>query len=107
MSWSHRSACAHVITCTATIYAQVTRLLALLDTNTSLRDSIVGMHSRKAKSGPGPRYRDPATHPVAESQTVDYERTSRYQDVLLPELSVAAAWVIVLKMAYGLDGRTR
>lgn len=32
---------------------------------------------------------------------------TRMSDVFMPELSVAAAWVIVMKLAYGLDGRPR
>ena len=107
MSRFEGSACAHVTMCLATTYAQVTRLLALLDTNTSLRDSNVKMHTRKAKSRGEPRSSYPASNPVVDVETVDYERTTKYQDVLLPELSVAAAWVMVLKMAHGLDGRPR
>lgn len=38
-------------------------------------------------------------------QTV--QQTKRYRDLEMPELSVAAAWVIVMKMSYGLDGRER
>lgn len=36
-----------------------------------------------------------------------YERTKMMYDELPPEVSVAAAWVIVMKMLYGLDGRPR
>lgn len=36
-----------------------------------------------------------------------YERTRRNQDVMMPELNVVAAWIVVVKLAYGLDGRDR
>ena len=36
-----------------------------------------------------------------------YERTRRNQDVFMPELSIAGAWVVVMKLAYGLDGGDR
>lgn len=36
-----------------------------------------------------------------------YERTKMMYDELPPEVSVAAAWVIVMKMLYGLDGQPR
>ena len=38
---------------------------------------------------------------------VTYERTKRNQDIIMPELSVAAAWVVIMKLAYGLDERDR
>ncbi|WVO21859.1 uncharacterized protein IAS62_003179 [Cryptococcus decagattii] len=36
-----------------------------------------------------------------------YERTKMMYDELPPEVSIAAAWVIVMKMIYGLDGQPR
>jgi len=36
-----------------------------------------------------------------------YERTTRYQDVILPEESMVAAWLMVMKMVHGLDGLAR
>ena len=35
------------------------------------------------------------------------ERTTMYNDLILPEMAVAAVWVTVMKMAYGLDGQER
>jgi RNA polymerase I-specific transcription initiation factor RRN7 len=42
-----------------------------------------------------------------EKAEVIYERTRRNQDVFMPELSIVGAWVVVMKLAYGLDGRDR
>jgi hypothetical protein len=43
--------------------------------------------------------------PSDELQTMD--RSNRYNDTIMPEMNIAAAWVVVMKMAYGLDGRER
>lgn len=43
----------------------------------------------------------------SESGTVMRDMTTRYQDILMPELSIVSAWVVVMKMAYGLDGVQR
>lgn len=32
---------------------------------------------------------------------------TKQRDVYMPELSIAAAWVVVMKLAYGLDGQPR
>ena len=42
-----------------------------------------------------------------EEKMETYELPTRYDDVVLPELSVVAAWVVIMKLAYGLDGRER
>lgn len=44
---------------------------------------------------------------LAEAAKVFYRRTDRNRDVIMPELAIAAAWIIVMKMAYGLDGYDR
>ncbi|WVQ71389.1 hypothetical protein IAR50_000923 [Cryptococcus sp. DSM 104548] len=36
-----------------------------------------------------------------------YERTKRMYDELPPELSIVSAWVLLMKLVYGLDGRPR
>jgi RNA polymerase I-specific transcription initiation factor RRN7 len=43
----------------------------------------------------------------SESEATTHEMTARQQDIHMPELSVAAAWVVVMKLAYGLDGKER
>lgn len=40
------------------------------------------------------------------NEKADYEMAKRYS-VIMPEISIAAAWVIVMKFAYGLDGTER
>lgn len=37
----------------------------------------------------------------------EYDRPTKVYDVIMPEISIAAAWVIVMKLAYGLDGTER
>lgn len=44
---------------------------------------------------------------VVEKLAVVYRRTDRNRDVVMPELAVVAAWVVVMKMSYGLDGMDR
>jgi hypothetical protein len=36
-----------------------------------------------------------------------YERTTRNREVIMPELMIAASWVLVMKLTYGLDGEDR
>lgn len=81
----------------ATIYQQVHRLLRILNANLGLLDDLLVRHSRKAR---GPL-------DGVERGEVTYERTRRNQDVLMPELNVVAAWIVVMKLAYGLNGRDR
>jgi len=59
-------------------------------------------HTRKAR-----RPRDRSVQDTGGVGEVEYERTRWNQDVIMPELSVVAAWVVVMKLAYGLDGRDR
>jgi hypothetical protein len=87
----------------ASMYHQVHRLLALLDANLTLVDSAVTTYSRKARRG----RQQSANDTTSLLQEVKYERTQRNQDTHLPEVSVAAGWVIVMKLAYGLDATER
>lgn len=85
------------------MYNQVHRLLAIIDINLALIDSDVVTVTRKARRG-----RQGTDHDdLGAAGEVTYERTRRNQDVYLPEMSVAAAWVIVMKLAYGLDEQDR
>ena len=81
----------------ATTYQQVHRVLRLLNVNLGLLDEDIVRHSRKARKSIN----------AVEKGEVTYERTKRNQDVFMPELSIVGAWVIVMKLAYGLDGRDR
>jgi len=85
----------------ATIYQLVHRILRILNVNLGLLDEVVVQHTRKPRRG-----RLPTTE-HEEMKEVTYERTKRNQDIIMPELSVAAAWVVVMKVAYGLDERDR
>ncbi len=91
---------------TATTYAQVTRLLALLDVNLSMADAHFETVKRRLKPGHD-EHGDGQTDRENGMQSIEYRMTTKYQDVILPELSVAAAWVMVMKMLYGLDGEPR
>lgn len=62
-----------------------------------LLDEDIVRHSRKSRKTPN----------VMDKGEVTYERTRRNQDVFMPELSIAGAWVVVMKLAYGLDGKDR
>lgn len=88
----------------ATTYAQVTRLMALLDVNLSLQERAVEIRTRAPRARAG---RSRGSSPMGEDERVIYERTTKYMDTALPELSAAAAWAILMKLAYGLDGETR
>jgi hypothetical protein len=61
--------------------------------NLGLLDEQVVRHTRKARGN-------------AELGQV-YERTRRNQDVWMPELTVVGAWVVVMKLAYGLNESDR
>ena len=82
------------------------RLLEVLDVNLTLTATHTQTISRKVSRRRSARSlsRPPSRGPV-EEKTI--ERTSRYEDVWLPEVSVAAALIMVMKMAYGLDGINR
>lgn len=85
-----------IIFCTelsAITHAQALAFLELIDANMTLNDTESAPVVRKRRN--------------SESATTTSERTRRYLDVVMPELSFAAAWVVVMKMAYGLDGRER
>ena len=81
----------------ATTYQQVHRVLRLLNVNMGLLDEAIVRHSRKARKTPN----------GMDKGEVTYERTRRNQDVFMPELSIVGAWVVVMKLAYGLDGKDR
>lgn len=83
----------------ATTYSQVMRLLALLDVNTSLYPPSYTQVTRSR----GRLSLVEALNP----KTFQYQRASRYKDVVPPELSVAAGWAVVMQMTYGLDGEAR
>lgn len=85
---------------TPTTYAQTVRLLALIDVNMTLNDTQVNKWTRKRRGRP-------SSGISVDGEFVDYDKTARYDDVWLPELAVAAAWVVVMKVAYGLDGSLR
>lgn len=84
----------------ANTYHQLHRLLALLDVNLNLTETDFGTYTRKARRG---RKGDDSS----SAREIRLTRTKRNNDVILPELSIVAAWVMVMKMAYGLDGRPR
>jgi RNA polymerase I-specific transcription initiation factor RRN7 len=78
-------------------------VLSILNVNLGLLDQVVVKHTRKARR-PGTQSTSDVSTGIGE---VEYERTRRNQDVYMPELSVVAAWIVVMKLAYGLDGRDR
>lgn len=77
-----------------------------MDVNISLNESSINTYSRESRSR---HWQLPASSWIGPASVgiEGYERTSKYQDVILPELSVVAAWVMVMKMAYGLDEQPR
>ncbi|ORY24983.1 hypothetical protein BCR39DRAFT_545473 [Naematelia encephala] len=89
-----------------TTYVQVMRLLDLLKTNISFNEDMDTFHRKPSSRRPSVPQIDnvPA---IEENNLLEYERTRRYDDVILPELAVIAAWVVVMKMAYGLDDDLR
>lgn len=85
-------------------------LLALIDLNLSLVDRAISevkrrgrQRSRSRHSSRGDRSPSRTSRPGSPVPVSGYEKAIRYQDVFMPELAVAAAWVITMKMAYGLD----
>ncbi|BEI83928.1 hypothetical protein CcaverHIS002_0405320 [Cutaneotrichosporon cavernicola] len=73
-------------------YDQVVRLLQTVDANMSITTTTYV----------------PVTVNRNNSETrYPVMRATRLQDVVMPELSIAAAWVVVMKLAYGLDGKPR
>ena len=82
--------------CSPTHYTQVMNLLRLLDVNLSLLQPDTRQHSR--------RYHFTEQQAVQET---DVEIPTLYDDLWLPEVSVVASFMIVMKMTYGLDGEER
>lgn len=72
-------------------FEQVRSLLHLIDANMKIVASEYSTLTRQRRS----------------SLNVEFDRATRKYDVIMPELSIAAAWVIVMKLAYGLDGAER
>ncbi|WVF72046.1 hypothetical protein IAT40_006858 [Kwoniella sp. CBS 6097] len=98
---------------TPTTYAQVTRLMTILDVNLSLIEKEIGTISRRIRSRVKP---DPDASDVEEGDDKEerikettqlYDKALLYLDVVAPELAVLAIWLIVMKMVYGLDAVTR
>lgn len=94
----------------ATTYAQVNHLLALIDLSLSLVDRAISEVRRRGRPRSRSRHNsrgDRSPSRVSRSASPDavagYEKAVRYQDVFMPELATAAAWIISMKMAYGLD----
>ncbi|ORX40017.1 hypothetical protein BD324DRAFT_615952 [Kockovaella imperatae] len=81
---------------TPTTYCQVMNLLALLDVNLYLTFRRATKVIRKSSQTARP-----------DTPDITYERRSLYDDVWLPEVSVASALIIVMKMTYGLDDALR
>jgi hypothetical protein len=77
----------------AVTHAQVVGFLSLIDANMSLNDIKTQTLVRKRRN--------------SESGTVTRDVTTKYHDIIMPELSIVSAWVVVMKMAYGLDGQER
>jgi RNA polymerase I-specific transcription initiation factor RRN7 len=78
---------------TPTVYAQVIQLMTLLDVNLRYHTDHTVLQTAK----PFP------TSSAGSSKL----QMLRLRDETLPELAVVAAWVIVMKMNYGLDGVNR
>ncbi|WVQ77975.1 hypothetical protein IAT38_000056 [Cryptococcus sp. DSM 104549] len=96
---------------TPTTYTQSLRLLSLLDINLTLVPRNITLLSRKSRSrlhldnaGSGSEADDVQKD---EQERETYERARTMYDALPPEVSIVAAWVVVMKLAYGLDGRPR
>ena len=95
---------------TPTTHSQVTRLLSLININTSLVNNEIQVLTRKPRRGCPPRRRSynlDTDEREERRQMIKYEKSLRYDDVWLPEVSIAAGWVMVMKMAYGLDADQR
>ena len=74
------------------------RLLSIVDVNLTLRGSDLKLSERRLR----------ADHTTGiDGLLVKYVSSTRYKDLWMPEMSVAAAWVIVMKLAYGLDNIER
>ncbi|KAL1412621.1 hypothetical protein Q8F55_000368 [Vanrija albida] len=78
---------------TAVTQSQVVSFLELIDANMSLSPAAVNRILRKRRN--------------SDPEPIEVDMPTHAHDVIMPELSVAAAWIIVMKMAYGLDGKER
>ncbi|KAK4685738.1 hypothetical protein P7C73_g4406, partial [Tremellales sp. Uapishka_1] len=87
---------------TPTTYTQLTRLLSLADPNLLLHPHELVTFVQKRRSNPRHRSSSPST-----PEEIEVERTNRLYDLILPELLVAATWVVLMKMVYGLDDEER
>ncbi|WWC60925.1 uncharacterized protein I303_103501 [Kwoniella dejecticola CBS 10117] len=99
---------------TPTTYLQITRLLTILDVNLSLIEREISTFHRKAKSRTHMQRdteRDGDDSPDLISSNGEglesYERTLLYQDVIAPEVVIVSAWIVIMKITYGLDGIPR
>ncbi|WRT67298.1 uncharacterized protein IL334_004266 [Kwoniella shivajii] len=93
---------------TPTTYVQVARLLTMLDTNLSLTEREINTFWRKDRSKPKLYQSDDDSDDLHDKRKMEiYERTALYQDVLAPEVAVVSAWIMIMKMIYGLDGIPR
>jgi RNA polymerase I-specific transcription initiation factor RRN7 len=107
---------------TPTTHSQVFNLMRLLDVNLSLVNTGSVLVKRRVpinRSRSERRDTLPRSLPGSETEDVDsdgafkdqeyqeYRKAKHYADIWIPELSVAGVWVMVMKMAYGLDGRER
>lgn len=91
----------------ASVYRQVHALLALIDTNLSLWTDFERVY-RQQRYGPRMATDDDGgnDNPIHQSR-ISARRPIRYKDVIMPDIAVAAAWLCVMKMTYGLDGEDR
>ncbi|WOO82107.1 uncharacterized protein LOC62_04G005609 [Vanrija pseudolonga] len=78
---------------TAVTQSQVVSFLELIDANMSLSPAAVTRTLRKRRN--------------SDPDPIEVDMPAHAHDVIMPELSIAAAWVIVMKLAYGLDGKER
>lgn len=98
-------------------YEEVLALLRLIDVNLSIvaREYMTvkpgfsegqageGGNTKQKKKGKGKEKEEEQ----AKRKQSEYDRPTKTYDVIMPEISIAAAWVIVMKFAYGLDGTER
>ena len=83
------------------------RLLALLDVNLSLTPPEEMTVTKKMRNKRRDLDEISFAHDDVVEQTIEYTHAARYQTVWVPEVLVAMGLVMVMKMAYGLDGETR
>ena len=88
----------------AMTYTQVCRLLALLDMNLGITSTGFVTYTRRKR---GQRSDNGQSRPTSDRETTKIRSAARHYDVVMPELAIMAAWVMLMKMAYGLDGEER